>query len=136
MLRNRGIRTRRADEVAAPTQPSAAADQAAQPAPEPVRVFGATGLAAMDVLPARSGGRGLLRRRSAPGARPALAGSGVPVTGFEVPVGAGSGVPVTDSGFPVGTGSGVAVGTGQAESSFAGIAATPAGPALAEVRTP
>src|SRR3954447_101052 len=137
MLRNRGIRTRRADQVAAPTQPSAAADQAAQPAPEPVRVFGATGLAAMDVLPARSGGRGLLRRRSAPAERPLLADSGVPVTASGVLVGTGSGVAVgTGSGVLVGPVSAVAVGTAQAESSFAGIATTPAGPALAEVPAP
>ena len=68
MLRNRGIRTRRdeqAEEVGAPSHPSSA-QPAPQPVPQVVRTFAATGVATMDILPARSGGRGLLRRKGAP----------------------------------------------------------------------
>jgi len=80
MLRNRGIRTRRveqAEEVGAPSHPSSA-EPASQPVPQVVRTFAATGVAAMDILPARSGGRGLLRRKGAPVGRPQGTGPLVP----------------------------------------------------------
>lgn len=66
MLRNRGTRTKRLAQVEQLTEPL----HPSRVEPQPVGTFAATGLAAMDVLPTRSGGRGLLRRRSASAAPP------------------------------------------------------------------